>query len=172
MEWFFNKGRDKEAMESYKSLLERQFRKWKKKKKNSPRPSFFHQIQDKWSHKLVSQREKFPWQEPEEEQQQQQPQKEEKRDQFQSNKKNSASNFQFPKRFSPWAQVINPTNAKFDSVSDDSEDEEDNDDVKGGSVREERKGMVSEVWNESERVNNEERKKRRSKMELAERCRV
>lgn len=138
--------------------------KFAKKKKNSHRPSFFHQIQDKWSNKLGSQREKFPWQEPQEEQQPQKEEeiKEEKRDQFESNnnnnknnKNNSASNFQFPKRFSPWAQAINPSNAKFGSVSDDSEDEEENDDV-------------SEEREESERVN-EERKKRRSKTELAER---
>ncbi|KAI9112459.1 hypothetical protein K1719_016382 [Acacia pycnantha] len=36
-----------------------------KKKKNSSRPSFFEQIRDKWSLKLSSPREKFPWEEPE-----------------------------------------------------------------------------------------------------------
>lgn len=36
-----------------------------KKKKNSARPSFFEQIRDKWSLKLSSPREKFPWEEPE-----------------------------------------------------------------------------------------------------------
>ncbi|RDX57721.1 CRM-domain containing factor CFM3, chloroplastic/mitochondrial, partial [Mucuna pruriens] len=130
-----------------------------KKKKNSSRPSFFHQIQDKWSLKLGSQREKFPWQEPEHEEEQQPPKEEEKREQFQSEA--SASNFQFPKRFSPWAQVINPSNAQFDSESHDSKEEKDNENF-GGCVGEEIEEMASEV-------SNEERKKRRSKTELAER---
>lgn len=152
-----------------------------KTKNSSHRPSFLHQIQDKWSLKLGSQREKFPWQEQKHEVEQQQQIEEEKeekkREQFQNQKKPSASNFQFPKRVSPWAQAINPNSALLDSESDDSEDEEDNEDVKGkalqhnsiGSVREERKGMASEVSsNEAERVNGE-RKKRRSNTELAER---
>ncbi|KAF3439614.1 hypothetical protein FNV43_RR17892 [Rhamnella rubrinervis] len=32
------------------------------KKKRKPKPSFFHQIQDKWSMKIASPRQKFPWQ--------------------------------------------------------------------------------------------------------------
>ncbi|PON46791.1 RNA-binding, CRM domain containing protein [Parasponia andersonii] len=35
----------------------------KQRKKRKPRPSFFEQIRDKWTAKLGSQREKFPWQE-------------------------------------------------------------------------------------------------------------
>lgn len=35
----------------------------KQRKKRKPKPSFFEQIRDKWSAKLGSQREKFPWQE-------------------------------------------------------------------------------------------------------------
>ncbi|KAB1200042.1 hypothetical protein CJ030_MR0G008587 [Morella rubra] len=35
------------------------------KKKRKPKPSFFEQIHDKWSLKLSSTREKFPWEEPE-----------------------------------------------------------------------------------------------------------
>ncbi|TKY54480.1 Chloroplastic group IIA intron splicing facilitator CRS1 [Spatholobus suberectus] len=147
----------------------------KKKKKNSLRPSFFHQIQDKWSLKLGSQREKFPWQEPKYEEEQQPQKEEEERDQLQNKNKPSASNFRFPKRFSPWPQAINPSNARFDSESDDSEDEKDNGNVKGealqhdfgGSVPGEKEGMTSEVLNESEKVN-EGRKKSRSKTELAE----
>ncbi|KAK8471066.1 hypothetical protein PHAVU_003G136300 [Phaseolus vulgaris] len=147
----------------------------KKQKKNSHRPSFFHQIQDKWSHKSGSQREKFPWQESqhEEEQrqhhQQQQPQKEERREKLQNMEKPRASNFQFPKRFSPWPQAVNPSNARFASESYDSE-EEDAEGVKGsgGSVGEGREGTVSKVSNVSERVNGE-RKKRRSNTLLAER---
>lgn len=37
------------------------------RKKRKPRPSFLDQIRDKWSTKLTSQRQKFPWQEQEEE---------------------------------------------------------------------------------------------------------
>ncbi|KAL2501265.1 CRM-domain containing factor CFM3 [Forsythia ovata] len=37
------------------------------KKKRKPRPSFFEQIQDKWSLKIPSLREKFPWEEQEQE---------------------------------------------------------------------------------------------------------
>jgi RNA-binding protein YhbY len=35
------------------------------KKKRKPRPSFFEQIQEKWSLKLGSTRDRFPWEEPE-----------------------------------------------------------------------------------------------------------
>lgn len=41
------------------------------RKKRKPRPSFFEQIKDRWSLKLGSSREKFPWQEEEKVQQQQ-----------------------------------------------------------------------------------------------------
>ncbi|CAJ1941675.1 unnamed protein product [Sphenostylis stenocarpa] len=157
-----------------------------KKKKNSHRPSFFHQIQDKWSHKFGSQREKFPWQESQHEEEQQQHQQqqqqppphkeEEKREKLQNKEKHPASNFQFPKRFSPWPQAKNPSNAWFESESDDFEDEKDNEGVKGkalqhnsgGSVGEERKGLVRKVSNVSERVNGA-RKKGRSNTVLAER---
>lgn len=148
----------------------------KKKKKTNHRPSFFHQIQDKWSHKLGSQREKFPWQElqDEEEQrhqhhhhQQQQPPKEERHEKLQNTKKPPESNFQFPKRFSPWPQAVNSSNARFASESYDSEEENDIEGVKG-SGGEERERMVRKAWNVSEGVNGE-RKKRRSNTVLAER---
>lgn len=37
------------------------------KKKRKPKPSFYQQIQDKWSMKIASPRQKFPWQQDEEE---------------------------------------------------------------------------------------------------------
>ncbi|KAL2338727.1 hypothetical protein Fmac_013173 [Flemingia macrophylla] len=147
-----------------------------KKKRNSARPSFFHQIQGKWSQKLGSQREKFPWQQPEHEEEQQQPRKEEgkKREQFpKKNKPSASSDFQFPKRFSPWPQAMNPSSAKFGSVSDD--DSEEDDGVEGKALLRhrvgpgERRGVASGVSKkESGRVKGE-RKKRRNKTELAER---
>ncbi|XP_020227094.1 CRM-domain containing factor CFM3, chloroplastic/mitochondrial [Cajanus cajan] len=152
---------------------EQQVKVAKSKKKNSARPSFFHQIQDKWSHKLGSQREKFPWQLPEHQEEQRQPQQEEeKRGKFQN--KPSPSSFQFPKRFSPWPQAMNPSNANFGSVLGDDSEEEENDGVKGKALRRNIGGSVgkgirvSEVSKERgrERV---ERKKRRNKTELAER---
>ncbi|XP_047152151.1 CRM-domain containing factor CFM3, chloroplastic/mitochondrial [Vigna umbellata] len=146
----------------------------KKKKKTNHRPSFFHQIQDKWSHKLGSQREKFPWQELQDEEEQrhqheqrQQPPKEERHEKLQNTEKPTKSNFQFPKRFSPWPQAVNPSNARFASESYDSEEENDTEGVKG-SGGEEREGMVRKAWNVSEGVNGE-RKKRRSNTVLAER---
>ncbi|QCD80287.1 RNA-binding [Vigna unguiculata] len=148
----------------------------KKKNKNNHRPSFLHQIQDKWSHKLGSQREKFPWQESQgeeeqrrqheqQQQQQQQPQKEERHNKLQNTEKPPASNFQFPRRFSPWPQAVNPSNGRFASESYDSEEENDTEGVKG-SGGEEREGTVRKTSNVSERVNGE--RKKRSNTMLAE----
>ncbi|XP_027330398.1 CRM-domain containing factor CFM3, chloroplastic/mitochondrial isoform X2 [Abrus precatorius] len=146
----------------------------KKKKKHAPRPSFFHQIRDKWSLKLASQREKFPWQEPQHDEEEQKTalKEEEEEECEQAQKKLSAVDFQFPKRLSPWSQAINPSTPQSDTESDASEDEEDNVNGKGkalqnsfrSSVTEEREGMASE----SGRMNGE-RKVRRSNTELAER---
>ncbi|KAK7329685.1 hypothetical protein VNO77_23860 [Canavalia gladiata] len=154
----------------------------KKKKKNSPRPSFFHQIQDKWSLKLGSQREKFPWQGSEQEEElrvdydkeedEEGEEEEEEEEEEESQNTPSAASFQFPKRFSPWPQAINPSTSQLDSDSDAWEEEEDNESGKceplqnksGGCVSEKREGMSSE----SGRVNGE-RKMGRSTTELAER---
>ncbi|KAK7388201.1 hypothetical protein VNO78_23010 [Psophocarpus tetragonolobus] len=116
-----------------------------KKKKNSHRPSFFHQIQDKWSLRLGSQREKFPWQEQPQKEEEEEEEEEVKREQFQKKKKPSASNFQFRKRVSPWAQAVNPE-------SNDSEEDKEF----------EQKCGEEKVWNGV-------RRKRRSYTELAER---
>ncbi|KAF7806731.1 CRM-domain containing factor CFM3, chloroplastic/mitochondrial [Senna tora] len=85
----------------------------KKKKKNSPRPSFFEEIRDKWSLKLSSQREKFPW---EEEPEPQGIGGEEGRDQKSSVAFSSEPNgdvrasvsLQFRSRVSPWQQAVKP----------------------------------------------------------------
>ncbi|KAK7265379.1 hypothetical protein RJT34_32998 [Clitoria ternatea] len=145
-----------------------------KKKKNNPRPSFFHQIQHKWSHKLTSQREKFPWQEPQQEQQspeeeQEQEPKQEREECEESNNKPSAANFQFPKRFSPWPQAINPIIPHFDSKFDASEDEEENDIDDSGEGEPLRRNSGGSVAEEGE-VSNEliGEKKGRSNTELAE----
>ncbi|KAK7291837.1 hypothetical protein RIF29_07296 [Crotalaria pallida] len=167
-------------------------KKKKKKKKSSSRPSFFHQIQDKWSQKLGSQREKFPWEEPhqeeenEETEQKQQHQREEEKEESMP-KSSEELSFQFPKRLSPWPQAGNPINPKFDF--ENKSDVADNNDNKlqhsiSGSVIK-RKGIVKEssssmeekkvvsFMEENKVVSNEldsesVEKKRRSNTELAE----
>ncbi|KAB1203209.1 hypothetical protein CJ030_MR8G004912 [Morella rubra] len=57
------------------------------KKKRKPKLSFFEQIREKWSLKLSSTREKFPWEEPE------QQEKLEKDDQEEENKRDSSGDF-------------------------------------------------------------------------------
>ncbi|XP_057417846.1 CRM-domain containing factor CFM3A, chloroplastic/mitochondrial [Lotus japonicus] len=144
----------------------------KKKKKNTSRPSFFDQIQDKWSNKLGSQTEKFPWQrEPEqqEEEEEEEHAQQQEIDQFQ-NKPSPPSyslDFQFPKRLSPWLQAENPHNPRFDSESDASEDED-----SGKPLRESFEGEVSTAVRESEeglRERGSGVRKKRSNAELAER---
>jgi RNA-binding protein YhbY len=137
----------------------------KKKKKNNSRPSFTHQIRDKWSLKLGSQTQKFPWQEQEQEEEQEEPELEEQ----QQSKENESSmsnyplNFEFPKRLSPWHVAENSKYPQNDSEFDASEDKEENkkplQQNSGGSV------MEREVQ-ESE---SSSLKKRRSNTELAER---
>ncbi|XP_061361630.1 CRM-domain containing factor CFM3, chloroplastic/mitochondrial [Gastrolobium bilobum] len=145
----------------------------KKKKKNSPRPSFFEKIRGKWSLKLGSQREKFPWQEPEEQQEQEEEKKveEHESDQFQNKSSTSSPlDFQFPKRLSPWPEATNPRNPRFDSESDAAKDDN-NGKGKGkplqyrfGDSVIEREGIVAESASSRERVNRE--RKRRSNIEL------
>lgn len=125
-----------------------------KKKKSSSRPSFFDQIRDKWSLKLDSQREKFPWQEQEQEQEQDQVQEQEE-----CEHKSPELNFRFPKRFSPWPQAERPTNPKIESESEHDDNGKPLRHRFGGSVIEEKR---NEMASESVR-------KRRSKTELAER---
>ncbi|XP_045811894.1 CRM-domain containing factor CFM3, chloroplastic/mitochondrial [Trifolium pratense] len=133
----------------------------KKKKNNNSRPSFTDQIRDKWSLKLASQREKFPWQEPEE--QQQEPELEEQpQPQSQEDVSSTMLNFEFPKRLSPWHVAENSKNPQNVSEFDASEDNEENKKPlqknSGGSV------MEREVQESESSL-----KKRRSNTELAER---
>ncbi|WJX96519.1 hypothetical protein P8452_77715 [Trifolium repens] len=137
----------------------------KKKKKNNSRPSFTHQIRDKWSLKLGSQRQKFPWQEQEqEEKQQEEPELEEQRQskENESSISNYPLNFEFPKRLSPWHVAENSKYPQNDSEFDASEDKEENkkplQQNSGGSV------MEREVQESESGL-----KKRRSNTELAER---
>jgi RNA-binding protein YhbY len=132
----------------------------KKKKKNNSRPSFTHQIRDKWSLKLGSQRQKFPWQEQEEKEPEleEQPQSKEN----ESSMSNYPLNFEFPKRLSPWHVAENSKHPQNDSEFVASKDNEENkkplQQNSGGSV------MEREVQ-ESESSG---LKKRRSNTELAE----
>ncbi|CAL0306979.1 unnamed protein product [Lupinus luteus] len=116
-----------------------------KKKKSSSRPSFFHQIQDKWSQKLVSQREKFPWEE-----EQPNEQEEEKEQEQEILDKSSAMNFQFPKRLPPWPQSGSPINSKFDFETESDAVVGDKKHSVGGSVNE-RKRIVKESSSSGEK---------------------
>ncbi|KAM7509678.1 hypothetical protein LguiA_020131 [Lonicera macranthoides] len=87
------------------------------KKKRKPRPSFLDQIQDKWSVKTTSQREKFPWQEQEEAkiepiQEEEKYQREEKMVNFGSNNRVILA---------PWVQKNKPIKTQFDFEARDSQ---------------------------------------------------
>ncbi|CAI8611049.1 unnamed protein product [Vicia faba] len=89
-----------------------------KKNKNS----FADQIRDKWSLKLPSQTDKFPWQQ--QPQQELQPEPQQQQPQSNNNESNSSLNFEFPKRLSPWSVAENPKHPQLDSESDGSEENE------------------------------------------------
>lgn len=126
----------------------------KKKKNNTTRPSFSDQIRNKWSLKLGSQTEKFPWQQQQQQQQEKPPQLEEQ-PQSQENESSTNLNFEFPKRLPPWHVPENSRKPKFD------ENEKPLQKSFSGSVTEEREVQESESRSDL--------KKRRSNAELAER---
>ncbi|XP_028774212.1 CRM-domain containing factor CFM3, chloroplastic/mitochondrial isoform X2 [Neltuma alba] len=100
-----------------------------KKKKNSARPSFFDQIRDKWTLKLSSPREKFPWEEPEQ-------QEDEEEDGGGKPDRESSGTYvsesmvevkasvihpvssQSRNHFSPWHQAVQPLDRQVDSEPD------------------------------------------------------
>ncbi|KAJ6381918.1 hypothetical protein OIU77_030552 [Salix suchowensis] len=87
------------------------------KSKRKPKPSFFEQIHHKWSLKLTSTRDKFPWQE--QEQQQQQEEEEEEEDIKEVDAVPSVSDtvsFNLPNPFTapPWIHGATPKHAHFD----------------------------------------------------------
>jgi RNA-binding protein YhbY len=128
-------------------------------KKKKHRPSFSDQIRHKWSLKLASQTQKFPWQE------QQQQDKPELVEQPQSQEEHPQPlNFEFPKRLSPWHVAENPKqHPQNDSESDASEDK---DNVK--RVQRNSGGSVMEREFEESESSISSLKKRRSNTELAE----
>ncbi|KAJ6407202.1 hypothetical protein OIU84_010665 [Salix udensis] len=89
------------------------------KSKRKPKPSFFEQIHHKWSLKLTSTRDKFPWQEQEQEQQQQREEEEEEEDIKEVDAVPSVSDtvsFNLPNPFTapPWIHGATPKQAHFD----------------------------------------------------------
>ncbi|XP_061966160.1 CRM-domain containing factor CFM3, chloroplastic/mitochondrial [Populus nigra] len=89
------------------------------KSKRKPKPSFFEQIHHKWSLKLTSTRDKFPWQEQEQQQQQQQQEEEEEEDIKEVDAVPSVSDtvsFNLPNRLTtpPWIHGATPKQAHFD----------------------------------------------------------
>ncbi|KEH32512.1 putative RNA-binding, CRM domain-containing protein [Medicago truncatula] len=127
-------------------------------KKKKHRPSFSDQIRHKWSLKLGSQRQKFPWQEQQQQQEEpelvEQPQSQEEQPQ--------PLNFEFPKRLSPWHVAESPKQqSQFHSESDVSEDEENEKPLQQNSS-----GSVMEK--EVQEAESTSLKKRRSNTELAE----
>ncbi|GAU34786.1 hypothetical protein TSUD_205900 [Trifolium subterraneum] len=134
----------------------------KKKKNNNSRPSFTHQIRDKWSIKLASQREKFPWQEQQEQQEaelEEQPQPQSQEDV--SSTSNYPLNFEFPKRLSPWHVAENSKHPQNVSEFDASEENEEN--KKPLQKNSSGSREVQELESSSSSL-----KKRRSNTELAE----
>jgi len=127
-------------------------------KKKKHRPSFSDQIRHKWSLKLGSLRQKFPWQEHQQDEPElvEQPQSQEEQPQ--------PLNFEFPKRLSPWHVSENPKQLpQNDSESDASEDEENEKPLQRNS------GVsVLERDVEESESSTSSLKKRRSATELAE----
>ncbi|MED6109263.1 hypothetical protein PIB30_031808 [Stylosanthes scabra] len=110
------------------------------KKKRDSRPGFFDQIRDKWSHKLGSQRERFPWQESHQKEQQSEDDDddEEERECDQKNSPSYSLDFQFPNRLSPWAQPSNRKSSRFEAESESDDDE--NGDIDGSVYK---RGKIS-----------------------------
>lgn len=91
------------------------------KSKRKPKPSFFEQIHHKWSLKLTSTRDKFPWQEQEQEQQQQQEEEEEEEEEDIKEvdavpSVSDTVSFNLPNRLTtpPWIHGTTPKQAHFD----------------------------------------------------------
>lgn len=82
--------------------------------KRKVKPSFFEQIRHKWSHKVISPREKFPWQEQEEEEE---VVKNEPETDVESRVRSEPSSSALPNRFvsAPWIHGTDSKETKFDS---------------------------------------------------------